>query len=844
MAALLPEWPMADFQLIRWVVGLLSSVGLAGLQAQSLGSGHKQGLSEQSQPRTGMIGDESVSVRRLTPKESISPKKTEDDAPASARPAQQGPTSEDDGEIVVSGQRPRGSVVGNIPAERTYSALEIRAYGSDNIETLLQNIGPQTVSNRGGDQSAPLVLLNGRRISSFAEIAKIPTEAIERMEIFPEEQALAYGFQPNQKVVNVVTFETFTSRIAQINYAVPTDKGYSRLGTAGTVFIIKNGLQINLNAELYKTGTLLERERGVRQPVEAPDAGGFRTLLPANQNLSLSGAVSSPILNDVAASISGRFEADASRSLLGPGLSGQLTRDVSTRTIHLGATLNGRAGKWLWSTTGNYDRDDIGISTKTRKDSGLPDKAASSNALGAVELSTSGPVLNLPAGAATVSLRGGLGTRSFASKSQSDLSTGLTRLSRDRGTIQASLDVPLSSSRKGTSALGRLTANANVAVEKLSDFGTLKTFGYGLYWSPVRAINLYLSIRNEERAPTIEQLGASRIETPNLRSFDFVSNRSVVITQISGGNPALSADNGSTGSLGIYAKPFGDVDLALSLDYVKTRVDNPIVAFPIATAGIEAAFPERFLRDAGGQLLRIDGRPLNFKRSDQSRLRSGISFSKPLGKGPPPPKGTTVTGTQFYPNEAAMRAATPPGVIIIEVADGSDEAKRIDAAASRVTFALYHTLNLEDQLLVQTGGPTLDLLNGSATGFRGGTPRHEIEFQAGVFKKGLGARVTAGWRSETTIRGLPADTGGGIGILRFPNYSTANLSLFAIPAQRFEGVAALKWLAGTRITIDITNIFNSRPKVTDEAGLTPLNYQAAYLDPLGRVVRLGIRKVF
>lgn len=823
---------MTGLRAAKWLVGLLAGIGSSGLLAQSVGSGGKERSPALSQSKAGQAADRNP----LPP----SPRRP-DLAGSKQAKGNETPPSVDSKDIVVTSRPPRGSVVGNVPVERTYTSLDIRAYGSDNVETLIQQIGPQATSDRTSEQGRPLVLLNGRRISSFAEVARIPTEAIERMEILTEEVSLKYGFRPDQKVVNIVTFETFSSRIVQVNDAISTEGGYNRLGASGTSFQINGGVQIALNAELSRTGDLLESDRNIARAMYTQCAGCARTLLPADQNLAVGGTVRSPILNDVAASVSGRYEADTSRTLLGPGLSGPLMRDVSTKTIRLGAALNGHSGRWLWSATGNYDRDDIGIGTKNGADLGLPYNVDSSNALGAIEVLTNGPIVNLPSGAATVSLSAGFGRRSFNSKAQGDLLADSATLVRDRTAFQASLDIPISGSPKRPSAIGRLAANANITVQKLSDFGTLKTFGYGLYWSPVRPINLRLSLNDEERAPAIEQLGAVRIETPNLRSFDFMQGKPIIVTQISGGNRLLRVEDHHTISFSAYAKPLENTDFGLSLDYVKTRVDNPIIAFPIATGGIEAAFPERFSRDADGQLLRIDARPLNFKRSDQSRLRSGISFSRPLGKGPPPPSGTTITGTQFYPNEAAMRAATPPGVTIIEAAPGSDDLKRLDAAASRLTFALYHTLNLTDRLLVQTDGPVLDLLNGSATGFRGGTPRHEIEFQAGIFKSGFGARVTANWRSGTTLRDLPAEENGGIGLLRFSGYATSDLSLFVMPGQRFETV---RWLAGTRVTIDINNIFDARPKVTDEIGATPLNYQAAYLDPIGRVVRLSLRKTF
>lgn len=159
---------------------------------------------------------------------------------------------------------------------------------------------------------------------------------------------------------------------------------------------------------------------------------------------------------------------------------------------------------------------------------------------------------------------------------------------------------------------------------------------------------------------------------------------------------------------------------------------------------------------------------------------------------------------------------------------------------SRVFVSLYHNWYLEDAITLRGGLPALDLLDGGAVDFGGGRRRHEVEFQAGAFKRGLGARVTATWRSGTGIGGLAnaADD------LRFGDFATVNLSLFANLAERFGGSAAPAWLKGTRATIGVTNLFNTRPQVRDRAGATPLSYQPAYLDPLGRVFSFNLRKVF
>src|SRR4051812_43323094 len=115
--------------------------------------------------------------------------------------------AEDEEEVVVQGQRPRGSVVGDIPPEQTLSQADVRAYGVNNISDLLDQLSPQTTSGRGRGGEQPVVLLNGRRISGFGEIRDLPTEAVSRVEILPEEVALKYGYSADQKVVNFVLRE-------------------------------------------------------------------------------------------------------------------------------------------------------------------------------------------------------------------------------------------------------------------------------------------------------------------------------------------------------------------------------------------------------------------------------------------------------------------------------------------------------------------------------------------------------------------------------------------------------------------------------------------------------------
>lgn len=740
------------------------------------------------------------------------------------------------GDIVVTGERPRGSVVGDIPPERTFSPLDIRAFGASNVEDFIQALGPQVSSNRGREDSGPVTLLNGRRVSNFSEIARIPTEAIERTEIFPEELALKYGYRADQKVVNIVTFQRFKSRTGQLSYIRPTEGGRDTPGIVADYFAIGGDTRYSLGADYSRSGSLLESERDIAQLSGVPDLGRFRTLLPATERLALNGLVSGNLVDGVSSTLNARFEATGMQSLLGLGGDGPLRRDADTRSVQLGTTQNGRAGRWLWTLTGNYNR----ISTDVRTDAGMTgprDEAQSVNALANADLVLAGPVLELPAGPLFASVRGGFDVRDFTAESRRAGVEQRTELSRDRGAIQVNLDLPIAGASKGASPLGSLSANANVGVERLSDLGTLRTIGYGFNWSPIGAVNLIASVTDEEGAPTVEQLGGPLVVTPNVRTFDFTRREVVDVTRVFGGNPDLRSDDRHVVRLRLNARPVAGTDLTLSIDYIATRIDDLIAPFPILTPAIEAAFPERFTRDGDSRLLRIDGRPLNFARSEQQQLRWGFNFTRPLG---PVPAGMKNVRTIFATSEADVQRRLAPGATFIRAEPGSPIARRAENMSSRLFLSLYHTWTLEDEIVTRDGAPTLDLLGGNAVDFRGGRPRHEVDVQAGAFRRGLGARVTANWRSGTSVQGL----GGAAGDLRFAGLATVNINLFADLADRFGGRGAPRWLKGTRATLGIANLFNTRPQVRDEAGSTPLSYQPAYLDPLGRLINVGLRKVF
>ncbi|MEA3015387.1 MAG: iron complex outerrane recepter protein, partial [Sphingomonadales bacterium] len=585
-------------------------------------------------------------------------------APQEQEAAEEELEDEEDAAIVVTGQRPRGSVDSDVPPEIVLNRRDIRATGAGTVAELLDAIAPQTRSGRGRDGGGrPVVLLNGQRISGFGEIRDLPPEAIERVDILPEEVALRYGYRADQRVVNLVVRRRFDATTAELQGGLATAGGRGSYGIDLNHLKIDPAGRYSLDFEYQHADPLFESERDIVQAASAPaNAGDFRTLLAATDQLTLGGTINRNVLGNVSATANGRLEMNWNTRFLGqdPVALRGLTRESEGRTAHLGIILNGNVRPWRWSLTGNYDN----VLSTNRTDTGIgnaPDTARSVSSVGTAELVTSGPLFDLPAGDVSATIRAGFDTRDFSSETvRSGIAQGRD-LSRDRGSVQASIDLPIASRRRAVLPfLGNLSLNFNAEVEQLSDFGTLTTLGGGINWSPVAALNFGANYTDEEGAPSMQQLGDPVLATPGVRVFDLVRGETVDITRIEGGNSALLADNRRVLSLRMTARPFSDKDLTILANYTNSRTDNPVASFPTATPEIEAAFPDRFVRDGSGRLQRIDARPVNFARSTRSEVRWGVNYAQPIGPQRPAGGFRGRFGGQNAPG-ADGQAAPAPG---------------------------------------------------------------------------------------------------------------------------------------------------------------------------------------
>ncbi|WP_265569477.1 TonB-dependent receptor plug domain-containing protein [Sphingomicrobium nitratireducens] len=816
------------------------------------------------------------------------------------------------GEETIIVEAPRGSVPGQIEPEYVLDARDVMATGATSIEELLDALSPQIGSVRGGGGGRPVILIEGRRVSGWRELRDLPPEAIERVDILPEEVALQYGYKPDQRVVNFVLRERFNSTTLQLE-----GRGATRGGRAGGEIdidrlILRGGTRTSIAFDAEHDGMLREDERDILLvPVgtvpDATDPRPYRSLLPNRERYRLNATHRRP-LGDKGLSVNLGLEQNDTASLFGapvvgldlpadspfadpPGAETSVLRLVGTdplgrrsrsREAQVAAALTSEPGDWRWSMTANMgiadatSRRDRGADLSALQDAidlldpeadplgdfGAPpslpvDESYSLTRTAGIDALVNGTLADTDAGAITLTLKGEAGMLDFRSKSIRDgASDPDTDLFRRRLNAASSLELPLLSRDSG---VGKLALNANAGIESLSDFGELTSFGGGFAWGPTKRLDLIGSWGREEIAPTLTQLGDPRLAEPLTRFFDFTTGETVLLTAISGGNPDLRAEERDVAKLAANWSIPAKNDLSLRVEYVRERIANPVARFPAASEAIESAFPDRFVRDGEGRLVAVDLTPVNYDSQRRDQLRWGLDFSKSLktkppsaeaigrfrerfrqrrdeGQAPPPPDGEQ---QQQAPQGQQPASETPPP----ERQQGQRGPRRGGGGrfgggqGGRLFGSVFHTVTLADDVTIAPGLPRLDYLGGEALSGFGGRSRHEVTVQGGRYNNGLGLRVTANWRSATSV-----DSGDGT--LDFSSYSKVDLRAWLNLTERFDTLSKKPWLAGTSLRLAVDNLLDQRPKVTGPDGDVPLGYQPALLEPAGRTVSISIRKIF
>jgi hypothetical protein len=698
-------------------------------------------------------------------------------------------------EITVTA--PRGLTIGGIAPLLELSPSELESYGADTLSDLVDALKPLTRSSRSA--GVPVVLINGH-LAGQTEFANLPSDAIERVEVLPEMVALQYGFSENQRVLNFVLREHYRAVPTRVSESGATEGGDRTTQADASLVRLEDEARVTVLGSLSDSAKLLESDRGIHQP-DSID----RTLQPDKSEGKFAATVSGSILG-VSSSVEGSFDRLSTKGLQGAvdvaDAPTPLQQSANANTARVALQLTGQVGRFVWGATGSYSRlttnstgaielDDAGNLAFDRTDSTLN--------TGGLQFSLSGRIASLPAGAVVANAKAGFGYQGFLSEDAfSGAPLARSNLKRTDRSASFNTNLPITSrdSHLGSGA-GDLSATVNLSFDDVSNFGALLSQSYGLDWVPIPKVHLNAIFTDHETPPTVQQVLSPPTFTPNAEMFDFVTGQTVYVTSITGGAPKLRATDDRVASFGVSLGPYLG-KTTFSAHYEQHRIRDAVGTLPPLTADVELAFPERFVRDLGGTLIEVDNRSVNLQRQDMNDLKWGFNAWFPFGP--------------------ATKGGTP----------------------NRFEFSAFDTWVQKDEILIRDGIPELNLLSGAPSNGAGGQPRHQIDWNALVYRDGLGVALNGSWHSATSVASgdaLAPDT------LQFSGLSTVGLRVFA-DLGRLPATHDHSWAHGTRVALQVLNLFDRRQRVLDSAGVTPIAFAPGYLDPVGRTVWLTVRNAF
>ena len=791
----------------------------------------------------------------------------------------------------------------DIQPERSFDQDAIESYGASTVDEILNDIQVEL----GEDAEQPLIIVNGQRLNDISEIGALPVEALRNIQVLPRGSALRAGGTSTQRVISITLNRHVRTETLTAAHKIATEGQWNGDRGEAIATSIKGDTRANLTLRARDESSLFESDRGIIQPAEtvpyalggnivgfpntsgqidpllsalagqpvtvvplpasgtptlaqlaalanqqnSTDLGRFRTLRPDTRAYDLNGTFATrlaPWLTMNATLLWNRSESHSLRGLpsglfvLSPTnafspfsrpvavalLGNQPLRSVSTFTTrNANVTFDANWGSWQ----GNLNLRQNLMNSSYVSDSqtlfgGIPiadtvnpfgmdftsaitlrsDRTLSHTLDTFADLTFNGPLVALPAGDILAVIEGRVGSNRLHSSSTFG-SFGNGDFHRGEQSIRGGLEIPLTSRSSNFGAvIGDLSASLEYARIHYSDVGSVDHYTYAATWEPRPALRLHASVDKTDQPPPIQTLGNPVTVTPDVRVFDPLTGQTVDVTEISGGNPFLGPQSAKVKRVSALLRLVPKLNLQLNAEYTDTDTRNFLSSLPEASAAVELAFPDRFIRDANGVLTTIDLTPVNFDSHREKRLRWGISMNAKL------------SGTPAPPGPGQRRAPARPGTYFQLTAN--------------------HTMVFSDEIVIRRGLDTVDLLRGGAIGIGGGRPRHQIDGTAAITSGGIGARIGVTWRGPNE---LVSRFNGVTDTLHFSPLLAVNLRAFA---DLRRVVPEARWARGFRVSVDVINAFDRRQAVRDSFGNTPLQFQPAYRDPLGRTIELELRKVF
>ncbi|WIO73916.1 TonB-dependent receptor [Porticoccaceae bacterium LTM1] len=748
-------------------------------------------------------------------------------------------------EIVVTGSNIRGVDVSASPV-LTFDQTDIEQSGFVTIEQFLRNLSQNhgagineygsLLSGAGGNISkssgvnlrglgndSTLVLLNGRRLApsnngDVVDISMIPLSAIERVDVLTDGASAIYGSDAVGGVVNFTLRSNYEGAETRIRYGDHTDGNARKIEfgqTFGTSWRSGNALvSLTINDRNPLDSSTREATKGRIQGNSIVGEREDETLLfAATQQLTDRVELYTDAL------FSDRdFTSDV---ILAGGFIRQQSITSSKQWSVVAGTRIDLNDSWQLDVSGSVSETDLSSDTLLGIAVFEPApffKNSDTSKVQVLDVKADGVLFSMSGGEARLAINAqyrkeslnGV-TSSFEIPGFNDESLSFVEGDRNVEAVSGELFLPVIGDENSMSLAKELSLSLAARVERYDEFGSSVDPKIGLMWSPVDGVRFRTTWGTSFKAPLLNEMNPT---TPTSSSSRIIlapndPGGELATLLLYGIAPDLEPETATTFTAGVDYEPLSFPGLSVSLTYYDIEFEDRI-AVPLDSGDFGDVFIDEYIY--GAAIIR-KGEPQFQALIDA--YASGPFFTNTAG--------IDVEDFQaIFDNRLTNISIHRQSGLDFNLDYG------FETGLGQFVFAVAGTYLFEYGDKKTAGVPFLDTTS---------TVYSPVDLKMNASLSWSGDRTSATVSinyvdSYDEIRqAIPEPARRHV-----PSWTTVNVNL-SYDVEKSTG-----WLAGTRISLSASNLFQRQPGYVYGFGVS--DFDGANADILGRYLSLGVVKIW
>jgi outer membrane receptor protein involved in Fe transport len=666
--------------------------------------------------------------------------------------------------------------------------------------------GASVPNLRGLGPGSTLTLVDGHRMAAGltgggADIASIPIDAIDRIEVLTDSASAIYGSDAVAGVVNVILKRNYDGAETSLSYGLATNGGGTEKRASQLFGTHWNGGDVLIAYEHSRQDAVDARDREFTSSALGPTS-----LLPQVKSDSVTLSATQDLSTTTAVFVDALYVArDADRFMNFSFFPAPAESSATLRKYAAAVGLNfNLTGDWKAALVADAAEDDTKSSTTflTRPSTTLAYTEHLLGTMRSAEANANGGIATLPSGIVRLAVGVGYRKEGFSDAiGAGSAGPAFTSAEGDRNIRYAfgELAIPLvpHSQRSGCNSLDLIVSGRN---ERYSDFGQKTVPKVGLVYVPTNSIKLRATWGKAFRAPNLnDKYGLQQLVLLGLPNPASSTGSSPALV-LSGGNPSLQPETANAWTIGTdyFSPELGGLQVSTTIFDIKytNRILSLVNPYTALTDPLNAFF---------------------VTPSPSASLAQSVYDSYPSSE------VFNETGAPFDPSKIGAIVDNRLVNVASQTARGADLNIGYKIGAGSNYGRLF--LNATYLDLTQRNSPQAPQQTLSGLAF------YPAKFRA---RGGATWKLNA-WALTGTVNYLPRETNSQVTPFQaVGSWTTADASLRFAPV--LPGV-----LSGIHISLAVLNVFDKNPPalLTTTQGL---NYDSANTSPMGRFLTLQISK--